>query len=385
MKLAKGVALGWAPLSDTWRARVIDARIKDPKEQRKFEPLELPSDTKPSDAFEVAKNLCEKFARRILGAKFRGGPIVATVREAVLEGYVTPLRDAGRTACAEKQRTALNTCVLGTKRRAADPIADISFNKLTRCDVKAWRERLSAKPIKSSTKNHYIKTFRAALYAAVAAGYASNAEEWFSQLTLFDEDRPESPAYLDLTRRRHFLSTCHKIKCGASLANFLRGMYEGGARSVDVSRARVKDFDPISGSITFTTYKTRKQKAKKYTHKLSQSGLEFYKQMARGKHPDAYLLPRPDGGQWMKKDWTRGVLAVRAIANEGIQQNDARYIPAKSSAYSFRHSKITDMLEAGVHIVKVAKTCGTSVWAIMKHYYHVIEKIDGLLDRLKAA
>ena len=46
-------------------------------------------------------------------------------------------------------------------------------------------------------------------------------------------------------------------------------------------------------------------------------------------------------------------------------------LPPKATAYSIRHSTITDLIHAGVDSMTVAQLAGTSVAMIEKHYGHL--------------
>jgi integrase len=50
---------------------------------------------------------------------------------------------------------------------------------------------------------------------------------------------------------------------------------------------------------------------------------------------------------------------------------DAR-VPAAASAYTLRHSVITDLIRARLPILTVAQLSGTSVAMIERHYGHLV-------------
>jgi site-specific recombinase XerD len=46
-------------------------------------------------------------------------------------------------------------------------------------------------------------------------------------------------------------------------------------------------------------------------------------------------------------------------------------LPAKTTAYTLRHSAITDLVHGGLDLLTVAQISGTSVAMIEKHYGHL--------------
>lgn len=50
---------------------------------------------------------------------------------------------------------------------------------------------------------------------------------------------------------------------------------------------------------------------------------------------------------------------------------DASGLPSETTAYTLRHSTITDLVHAGVDLLTVAQISGTSVRMIEKHYGHL--------------
>lgn len=49
----------------------------------------------------------------------------------------------------------------------------------------------------------------------------------------------------------------------------------------------------------------------------------------------------------------------------------AAKLPAETTAYTLRHSVITDLVHSGLDLVTVAQVSGTSVRMIEKHYCHL--------------
>ena len=91
---------------------------------------------------------------------------------------------------------------------------------------------------------------------------------------------------------------------------------------------------------------------------LSDEGVIFFLAQARGKLPKAPLISGADGGHWRAGDWS---VAIRAAANaaNASPRKAAQRIPARVSAYSFRHSRISELLQLyGIDPLTVAQQCG---------------------------
>jgi integrase len=95
------------------------------------------------------------------------------------------------------------------------------------------------------------------------------------------------------------------------------------------------------------------------------------------------LIAGADGGHWRAGDWS---VAIRAAANaaRASSARPAQRIPARVSAYSFRHSRISELLQlCGIDPLTVAQQCGTSMLMIEKYYFKFIssamrEKLDAI-------
>ncbi|MBN8726427.1 MAG: hypothetical protein J0H15_01820 [Xanthomonadales bacterium] len=87
----------------------------------------------------------------------------------------------------------------------------------------------------------------------------------------------------------------------------------------------------------------------------------LFRAQAKGKLPTAPLLSRWNGSAWDKDAWK---VPIKDAAR-------AAELPAETSAYTLRHSVITDLVTDGLDLFTVAKLAGTSVAMIEKHYGHL--------------
>lgn len=82
---------------------------------------------------------------------------------------------------------------------------------------------------------------------------------------------------------------------------------------------------------------------------------------ARSKLPAARLFIRADGLPWDKDAWKGPIKeAVRAAG-----------LPESATAYTLRHSTITDLVTGGLDLLTIAQVSGTSVAMIERHYGHL--------------
>jgi integrase len=154
-----------------------------------------------------------------------------------------------------------------------------------------------------------------------------------------------------------------------------------GGRPGELAGATVADFDNKAATLTLRHKKGRPAKLRPRAVVLSDDGLAFFKQMARGKTPAAPLLRDPNGETWGRHKWADEVQA--AITSVNIKAKGASRIPFGSSAYTFRHARISELLQDyGVDPITVAQQTGTSTRMIEQNYFKFIA--PALREKLSA-
>lgn len=89
---------------------------------------------------------------------------------------------------------------------------------------------------------------------------------------------------------------------------------------------------------------------------------DFFKTQVKGKLPAASIFACASGEAWNKDAWKHPIKdAVKAAG-----------LPDAASAYTLRHSVITDLIRARLPILTVAQLFGTSVAMIEKHHGHLM-------------
>jgi integrase len=97
------------------------------------------------------------------------------------------------------------------------------------------------------------------------------------------------------------------------------------------------------------------------TIKLPPATAELFLLSAEDKLPKAPLFSRADGLAWNKDSWKYPVKSAAIAAK----------MPDGTTAYTLRHSVITDLVHGGLDLLTVAQISGTSVRMIERHYGHL--------------
>ncbi|MBS0456756.1 MAG: tyrosine-type recombinase/integrase [Proteobacteria bacterium] len=251
-----------------------------------------------------------------------------------------------------------------------DPIAAVTLTKLNGNQVQAWRKRLAALPalitrnkrgVKAtrqrtdSTINRDMTCFRAALNAAFEQGDTITDRAWRVALKPIKAADRRRDIYLDREQRRALLD-----HLPMDAADFARGLCALPLRPGALAALTVADFNTRT-----STLKVGKDKSGKDRHiLLPEATAKMLHEQARRKLPAAPLFACADGSAWDRDKWKGPIkAAVRAAG-----------LPDSASAYTLRHSTITDLVDAGVPTLTVAQIAGTSVAMIEKHYGHLRQK-----------
>jgi integrase len=357
--LSKGRALGFRRGPDTWFARLYTPRAEKPFA---YQPLGQHED------FTSAKAAADAWFAQTSSGHHRA-PNRGTVRDA-LASYVRHLRSVGRRKAAWEigQRFRLTvgrTSALGTMKLEA----------VMRDDMEAWRNGLR-KSRKPRSVNRQVRAVIAGLNHAVSHGHIGRREAW--KLTHLVDDGEENVAvFLTADQRDRLIAAAPK-----QLAALLTGYAHTGARPSELANAVVADFDTKGGTVTLRHHKGRGGKQRARAVMLSDTGAEFFRTQIRGKLPQAPLISHDNGGHWTDQQWCDGIARTKTAANAKAKK-PAQRIPTSATAYSFRHSRISELLQTyGVDPVTVAAQCGTSVLMIEKSYFKFIS--SNMREKLNA-
>jgi integrase len=356
-RLAEGQYLGFRRGPDTWLARF---RGRDGRQQ--YQPLG------EALQFDEARRKAEEWISQIAGATVR--TVKRDTVRAALETYLTYLRQQGRKTAAAAAASLFKTAVYG------HAIAGRKLESLTHDDFTQWRDALKGEQRAARSINRYVRQVTAALNVAVKRGHVGSLEVW--QLEPLDDDVEEGHETAEFLTPEQRAAIIAAATPAAAL--FFRGLQHTGARPKELAAATVKDFD--GESIRLASRKGKPPKLKPRRTFLDASGLEFFRQQTAGKAASAAIFMMDDGTAWTRKEWAAAWRAAVAAHNaKGAEQ-----LPLGLGCYSFRHSRISELLQVhGVDPITTALQCGTSTAIIERNYHRFIpqairEKLAGVKE-----
>jgi integrase len=335
----------------TWLAQAYDAATSKQTRQSLGSLNHLPAHQR----FDAAKKLAEAWFEH-LG---RGGTTKVITVKTACENYVNRLRESGDEKNADD--------IAGRFKRWIydDKISNNALPKLTRKAVEDWRNRLAKVPVLTnpysdktktrarspSTLNRDMAALRAALNSAHDHGDVTNDMAWRVALRAAENADGRRDTYLDRTQRASLIS-----KADDELGEFLHCLSLLPLRPGALASLTVDKFNrPLS---VLTVGKDKAGRDRKI--KLPPSTAAIFSILTKNKLPSAPLLCRASGKSWNKDSWKKPIKSAAAAA--GLSNT--------VSAYTLRHSVITDLVTNGLDLLTVAQLSGTSVAMIEKHYGH---------------
>jgi integrase len=344
MRLAEGAYLGFRRGPETWHARY---RSRDcVQHYRALRDVQ-------SDDYEGALQAAQGWFRQLGGSAVRAIRR-GTVREA-LEAYLADLRAQGRWRTVTEAEHRMENLVFG------DPIAGLKLERATRDDFEAWRDRLTS-GLRTRTVNRYVRSIAGALNRATELGHVGTPAAWRLRPLWGDEEA--DPVFLGPTQRAAIIAAAEP-----STAAFLRGLEVTGARPRELAAMTRADFD--GRGVKLVHYKGLPTKRRVRCTVLGTEGVEFFTQLSKGKLPYAPLFTENGMKLWRSQVWSARIKEAIERANETRRGRER--IPLKASAYSFRHARISELLQVhGVDPLTVAQQAGTSIEMIEKAYLRFI-------------
>jgi integrase len=352
-RVSKGCYLGFRKMTadseGSWTARALDERTGKQAYKALGEFGALPDHQR----FDAARKDAEQWFEH-LG---RGGSIVAQTVKDACGAYVKHVRGTKGDKAADDAKARFDNYVLDDPKLASTELA-----KLTPAHLEAWRDQLRERETKSgprrgqkrtaSTLNRDMTCFRAALNLAYKDGHVTSDFAWRGKLLPLKGVDQRRELYLDRAQRKRFIA-----KAPPDLAAFLRGLAMLPLRPGALAGLIVGDFDR-----RLKVLKIGKDKAggdRKI--KLPEATAALFTEASKDKLPTALLFARADGIGWHKDAW-------KGPVKEAAQ---AAKLPPGTTAYTLRHSTISDLVHDGLDLLTVAQISGTSVRMIEQHYGHL--------------
>ncbi len=243
-------------------------------------------------------------------------------------------------------------------------LGDIPLPELTHQHVIAWRTALAARgamvsrckngPVKvrrrsEATINRDIVPLRAALNFGLLNGYVRSNSAWKVALRPAKNVGKRRNLYLDRSQRAALLE-----HLPMELAAFARGLCLLPFRPGALASLKVEDFDSRTQELRIPSDKSGEGRSLLLPTETS----AFIDAQVGGRPPDAPLFVTSGGKRWTKDAWKKPIKAAAAVAGLSDQV----------TAYTLRHSTITDLVTDRLDLFSVAQASGTSVAMIEKHY-----------------
>lgn len=343
----------------TWVARAYD------EEQCRYRYRALGSfGQEPASArFVLAKQAAESFAEQI-----RSG--------SAADEKIRTVEDACRRFAAARGDVA------DRFRRYvySDPIAKVPLEKLRRAHVLAWRNRLEetpalvsrrkvgdrvTRPRSPATTNRDMAALRAALGAVLPLSTPNTEAAWHEPLKPLKNAVKRRTLYLSRAQRRALLRNACK-----EAALFVRALCQLPLRPGAVAALTVANFDKRTRELTITQDKAGAGRRFLVPHET----VPLFAKASKGKGSSALLFSRANGRAWNKDSWKQPIAEAARKAK----------LPPGVTAYTLRHSTITDLVSGGLPLLTIAQISGTSAHMIEKHYGHLVphSAVDAALGSL---
>ncbi len=304
-----------------------------------------------------------------------GGTPEAKTLEDACNHYVEHLQRTKSEKAAGDAKARFQGYVLNDRK-----FATTELSKLTPAIIGEWRKRIEEMPkvkgirgrnrseqiakandLKSAAKrsastiNRDITPFRAALNLAHKDEWVSRDSAWRNKLKPIPTADKKRELYIDIEQRRTIVD-----QASPEIKDFIKGLCILPLRPGALAALRAKDFDKRLNQLMVNHDKTGSRRLT-----LPPETAEFIKGLVGNKIGNTYIFSSADGKAWNKDKWKtpirEAVLAACSIKN----------VPTNVTAYTFRHSIITDLVHQGLDLLSVAQLAGTSVRMIEQHYGHL--------------
>lgn len=202
-----------------------------------------------------------------------------------------------------------------------------------------------------STANRDLTVLKAALNRAFREGDVRSDDAW-RKVKAFKAVDTAKARYLTDDEARRLVNAIDPVFRAMAQAAMLTG-----ARYGSLCKAKVRDFDPQSGTLTLPDTKG----GRAVVVYLEAEGARLFARAAKGKLPTAALLPHPSGRQWAASEQARYL--QRACKDSGV---------ATCTFHDLRRTYGARLARAGVPMPVIAEALGHADERMTrKHYAHL--------------
>jgi integrase len=315
LKISSGCSLGLRKLTamstGNWLARYRDENgVQHKRSLGEF------SDKVPPGRFDAAKNAAQDWFEH-LG---KGGSAKSVTVGGACQLYAAHVRGHRGDAPADDLHMRFKRWVYCDRK-----FADLQPDKLTKTRVEAWRLVMTKTPAKISRDKRAVPVAR---------------------------PRAASSVNRDMAALRAALNFAHDA--GSVTTDMA---WRVALRPGDLAALNVGSFDVRREVLTVGKDKAGHDRR----IKLPATTAALFKAQCKDKLQTGPLFCRQDGKARNKDTWKGPIKAAAASAQ----------LPIAVTAYTLRHSVITDLVTAGLDLLTVAQLSGTSVAMIERHCGHL--------------
>ncbi|MBO9649599.1 MAG: site-specific integrase [Variovorax sp.] len=239
---------------------------------------------------------------------------------------------------------------------------DTPIARITTAEFAAWREwvvklpvtrtgAIAGKPRKASTVNRDVASFRAALN--LAAKVHRLHDHWSEVLKrdLVGDEGRGSEVYLKPGQRADLLASAAEL--APHLRPLAKAMLIVPIRPGALAALTVADYDRRKHSLWIHTDKVNAGRwvtlPARNKDGTPHESVALLADLVHHKLPAAPLFANDGGGHWNAKTWNVAIKEVAAAAK----------LPKELTIYWLRHSRITDLITAGIAPMTIAKMAGS--------------------------
>jgi integrase len=160
---------------------------------------------------------------------------------------------------------------------------------------------------------------------------------------------------------RALIAVCDDVNFG----NLVSGAYLTGARYGELNSCRVRQYDPVSKTLSVSGKTGRRAII------LQSSAVTFLSKITAGRSSTDYIFLKSDGSRWKASEQARPM--AKALTLAGLDE--------RGCLYDLRHAYISEAIENNVPVFVIAKNCGTSIRMIETNYAKVLaEKTRAFIE-----